>query len=87
MSLSPDVHDGDAPSTSEVKVGKKKTSVKFHCTLCEGDHYSHLCPRMDNASSLLENIQLPIGYHTISCNPSLIDGMVNLVPSPISLVD
>jgi hypothetical protein len=42
---------------------------------------------MDEASSLLENIQLPIGYHKIPPYPSLVDGMVNLVPYPISLVD
>jgi hypothetical protein len=55
--------------------------------LCKGDHYSHLCPRMEEASSLLEKLQLPKGYHNISSNPSLVDGLVSLVPSPISLVD
>ena len=53
---------GDAPSTSDVKVGKKKKTFKFPCMLCKGDHYSHLCPRMDKASSLLEKLQLPKGY-------------------------
>jgi hypothetical protein len=85
-SSAPARHAGDAPSTSDVKVGKKKTTVKFPCMLCEGDHYSHLCPRMDEASSLLEKIQLPTGYRNISPNPSLVDGMVNLVPSPVSLL-
>jgi hypothetical protein len=78
---------GDTPSTSDVKVGKKKTTIKFPCMLCEGDHYSHLCPCMDEGSSLLEKIQLPTGYCNISPNPSLVDGMFNPVPSPISLVD
>jgi hypothetical protein len=55
--------------------------------LCEGDHYAHLCPRLDEASSLLENLQLPTGYHNISPNPSLVDGMINLVPSSVNLVD
>jgi hypothetical protein len=55
--------------------------------LCEGDHYSHLCPRMDEASSLLEKVQLPTGYRKISPNPSLVDEMVNLVTSPVSPVD
>jgi hypothetical protein len=55
--------------------------------LCEGDHYSHLCPRMDEASSLLENLQIPTGYRKISPNPSLVDGMVNLIPSPVNPVD
>jgi hypothetical protein len=86
-SSAPAGHAGDTPSTSDVKVGKKKTTVKFPCMLCEGDHYSHLCPRMDEASSLLEKLQLPKGYRKISPNPSLVDGLVNLVPSPVSLVD
>jgi hypothetical protein len=87
MSSTPARHASDAPSTSDIKVGKKKTSVKFPCMLCEGDHYSHLFPHMDEASSLLEKIQLPTGYRNISPNPSLVDGMVNLVPSPVSPVD
>jgi hypothetical protein len=80
-------HASDTPSTSDVKVGKKKTTVKFPCMLRERDHYSHLCPRMDEASSLLENIQVPTGYHKISANPSLVDGMVNPVQSSVNLVD
>jgi hypothetical protein len=87
MSSAPAGHVGDTPSTSDVKVGKKKTTVKFPCMLCKGDHYSHFCPRMDEASSLLEKLQLPTGYRKISPNPSLVDGLVNLVPSPVSLVD
>jgi hypothetical protein len=55
--------------------------------LCKGDQYSHLCPRMDETSSLLEKLQLPKGYHNFSPNPSLVDGLVNPVPSPINLVD
>jgi hypothetical protein len=76
-SSAPASHVGDTQSTSDVKVGKKKTTVKFPCMLCEGDHYSHLYPRMDDASSLLEKIQLPKGYRKISTNPSLVDGLVN----------
>jgi hypothetical protein len=55
--------------------------------LCKGNHYSHLCPGMDEASSLLEKIQLPKGYRKLSSNPSLVDGLVNPVPSPVSPVD
>jgi hypothetical protein len=55
--------------------------------LCKGNHYSHLCPRMDEASSLLEKIQLPKGYRNLSSDPSLVDGLVNPVPSSVSLVD
>jgi hypothetical protein len=81
------IHVGDTPSTSNVKVGKKKTTVKFPCMLCKGDHYSHLCPHMDEASSLLDKLQRPTGYRNISPNPSLVDGLVNPVPSPVSPVD
>jgi hypothetical protein len=80
-------HVGDTLSTSDVNVGKKKTTVKFPCMLCKGDHYSHLCPRMEEDSSLLEKLQLPKGYRNISPNPSLVDGLVNPVPSPVSPVD
>jgi hypothetical protein len=80
-------HVDDTLSTSDVQVGKKKKIVKFLCMLCKGNHYSHLCPRMDKASSLLEKIQLPKGYRKLSSDPSLVDGLVNLVPSPVSLVD
>jgi hypothetical protein len=38
---------------------------------------------MDEASSLLEKLQIPIGYRNISPHPLLVDGMVNTVPSPI----
>jgi hypothetical protein len=78
-------HAGHTPSTSDVKVGKKRTIVKFPCMLCKGDHYSHLCPRMDEASSLLVKHQLLVGYHRLSPNPSLVDGMVNPVDQVVNL--
>jgi hypothetical protein len=77
-------HVDDTPSTSDVKVGKKKKTVKFPCMLCKGNHYSHLFPRMDEASSLLEKIQLPKGYLKLSSDPSLVDGLVDPVSSSIS---
>jgi hypothetical protein len=80
-------HVDDTPSTSDVQVGNKKQTVKFPCMLCKGNHYSHLCPRMDEASSLLEKLQLLKGYRKISSDPSLVDGLVNPVPSPVSPVD
>jgi hypothetical protein len=80
-------HADDTPSTSDINVGKKKKTVKFPCMLCKGDHYSHLFPLMDEASSLLEKLQLPKGYHNLSPNPSLVDGLVNPVPSLVSPVD
>jgi hypothetical protein len=66
-------HVDDTPSTSDVQVGKKKKTAKFPC--------------MDEASSLLEKLQLPKVYHNLSSNPSLVDGLVNPVPSPVSPVD
>jgi hypothetical protein len=86
-SSAPAGHAGDTPSTSDIKVGKKKATAKFPCMLCEGDHYSHLCPRIDEASSLLEKLQLPKGYRKISPNPSLVEGLVNPVPSLVIPVD
>jgi hypothetical protein len=80
-------HVDDTPSTSDVQVGKKKKTVKFPCMLCKGNHYSHLCPRMDEASSLLEKLQLPKGYRKLSSNLSLVDGLVNPVPSSVGPVD
>jgi hypothetical protein len=80
-------HVDDTPSTSDIKVGKKKKAVKFPCMLCKGNHYSHLCPHMDEASSLLEKLQLLKGYRKLSPNPSLVDGLVNLVPSSVNLFD
>jgi hypothetical protein len=80
-------HVDDTPSTSDVHIGKKKKTVKFPCMLCKGNHYSHLCPRMDEASSLLEKLQLPKGYRKLSFDPSLVDGLVNPVPYPVSPVD
>jgi hypothetical protein len=79
-------HVDDTPSTSDIQVGKKKQTVKFPYMLCKGNHYSHLFPRMDEASSLLEKLQLPKVYHNLSSDPSLVDGLVNLVPSPVILV-
>jgi hypothetical protein len=87
ISFAPVGHAGDTPSTSDVKVGKNKTTVKFPCMLCKGDHSSHLFPHMDKASSLLEKLQLPAGYRKLSTNPSLVDGLVNPVPSSVNLVD
>ena len=87
MLSTPTRHVGDTLSPINIKVGKKNTTVKFPFMLCEGDHCSHLCPRMDEASSLLEKFQLPKVYRNISSDPSLVDGLVNSVPSLVSLVD
>jgi hypothetical protein len=47
---------------------------------------------MEEASKLLEDMtvsqpQLPTAYYKISLNPSVVDGMINPVPSSVNLVD
>jgi hypothetical protein len=79
-------HVDDTPSTSDVQVGKKKKNVNFPCMLCKGNHYSHLFPRMDETSSLLEKLQLPKGYRKISSDSSLVDGLVNPVDQVVNLL-
>jgi hypothetical protein len=67
MSLASEQHVDDIPSTSHDTIGKKKSRVKFPCMLCKGSHLTHLCPRMDEALKLLEDMigsqpQLPAAY-------------------------
>ena len=57
-------HFDVTPSASD---GKKKGKIRFPCRLCGGEDLLHLCPLMDKASKVLENLtapqpQLPIGY-------------------------
>jgi hypothetical protein len=92
MSLASEQHVDDLPSTSQDTVGKKKSRVKFPCMLCKGSHLTHLFPRMDEASKLLEDMtisqpQLPAAYHKITLDPPIVDGMINLVPPSVSSVD
>jgi hypothetical protein len=92
MSLASEQHADDLPSTSHDTVGKKKSRVKFPCMLCKGSHLSHLCPHMNEASKLLEDMtvsqpQLPAAYCKISLNPLIVDEMINLVPPSVSPVD
>jgi hypothetical protein len=47
---------------------------------------------MDEASKLLEDMtisqpQLPTAYRKLTLNLPVVDGMINLVPSPVSSVD
>jgi hypothetical protein len=91
-SLASEQHADDFPSTSHDTVGKKKSRVKFPCMLCKGSHLTHLCPHMEEASKLLEDMtisqpQLLAAYHKLSLNPSVVDGMITLVPSPVNPVD
>jgi hypothetical protein len=92
MSLAFEQHADDLPSTSHDTVGKKKSRVKFLCMLCKGSHLTHLCPHMDKASKLLEDMtvsqpQLPTAYQKLSLSPPVVDGMITPVPSPINPVD
>jgi hypothetical protein len=91
-SLASEQHADDLPSTSHDIVGKKKSRVKFPCMLCKGSHLTHLCPCMDEASKLLEDMtfsqpQLPAAYRKISPNPPVVDGMINPVPPSVNPVD
>jgi hypothetical protein len=91
MSLASEQHADDPPSTSHDTVGKKKIKVKFPCMLCKGNHLTHLCPHMDEASKLLEDMtvsqpQLPTSYRKISLTPPVVDGMINPVPLSVSPV-
>jgi len=75
-------HSDDSPSMRDNNVEGKKGRVKFPCRLCGGTHYTHLCPRMDEASYLLEKItvieqNIPSGYHKFSPSPSLVDEVVD----------
>jgi hypothetical protein len=56
MSSASEQHTDDLPSTSHDTVGKKKSRIKFLCMLCKGSHLTHLCPHMDKASKLLEDM-------------------------------
>jgi hypothetical protein len=92
MSSASEQHTDDLPSTSHNTIGKKKSRVKFLCMLCKGSHLTQLCPHLDEASKLLEDMtvsqpQLPAAYRKLSLNPPIVDGMITLVPSPINLVD
>jgi hypothetical protein len=92
MSSASEQHVDDFPSTSHDIVGKKKSRAKFPCMLCKGIHLTHLCPHMDEASKLLEDMtvsqpQLPAAYHKLSLNPPIVDGMITLIPSPVNPVD
>jgi hypothetical protein len=56
MSLASVQHVDDLPLTCQDTIGKNKTRVKFLCRLCGGSHQTHLCPHMDEASKLLEDM-------------------------------
>jgi hypothetical protein len=60
--------------------------------LCKGSHLTHLCPHLDEASKLLEDMTvsqppLPATYRKISLNPPIVDGMITPVPLLVTPVD
>jgi hypothetical protein len=80
------------PSTSQDTIGKNKSRVKFPCRLCRGSHQTHLFPRMDEASKLLEDMivsqpQIPYSYRNLTLNPPVVDGMINPVPLLVRPID
>jgi hypothetical protein len=92
MSSASEQHADDLPSTSHDNVGKKNSRVKFPCILCKGSHLTHLCPCMEEASKLLEDMtvsqpQLLAAYRKLSLDPPVVDGMITSVPSPVNPVD
>jgi hypothetical protein len=92
MSLVSEQHVDDLPSTSHDIVGKKKIRARFPCMLCKGSHITHLFPCIDEALKFLEDVtvsqpQLLVAYCKLSLDPPVVDGMINLVPSSVSLVD
>lgn len=71
------------PSTSDSQVPGKKGKVRFPCKLCKGSHQTHICPHMDEASTLLENLtvpqqEFPTGYRKLSPNLPSTDGVIDL---------
>jgi hypothetical protein len=92
MSSASEQHADDFPSTSHNIVEKKKSRVKFPCMLCKGSHLTHLCPHMEEASKLLEDMtisqpQLLAAYHKLTLDPPAVDGIITPVPSPVNPFD
>ena len=89
MSSASSHHTDDTPSTSDSMVMIQKGKVRNPCLLCKDMHFTYLCPRMDEASNLLEYIivshqRIPTGYRKLSLDIPLLDKVVD--PNP-SLVD
>ena len=68
----------DTPSTSDSMVKSQKSKVKNTCLLCKDMHLTYLCPHMDEASKLLEYMNVPrhqisTCYCKLSLDPTLVD--------------
>lgn len=73
-------HVDATPSAND---GKKNGKMRFPDRLCEGEHLLHLCPLMDKASKVLENLatpqpKLPICYQKLSSDPLLVGKEIDL---------
>ena len=78
----------DTPSTNDSMVKIQKGKVKNPLFLCKDLHLTYLCPHIDEASNLLEDIifpqeQLPTGYRKLFLDFPLVDKVVDPVPSSI----
>lgn len=81
---------GDKPSTSDSTIHGKKGKVKFPYILYEGNYPIHLCPYLDEAPKVLENLRasqpwISFGCWKISPNPPLVDKVIDLNPSSFNL--
>ena len=86
MSSASSHHTDDPPSTRDSVVKSRKGKARNPCLLCKDMHFTYLCPHMDEASNLLEDIivsrqWIPIGYCKLSHDITLVDNVVNLNPS------
>ena len=80
---------GGTSSTGAGKASKKQGKITNPCRLCEGHHAIHLCPYMDEAKRVLDNLTgsspcLPAGYNRISLSPPPADARIG---QESSLVD
>ena len=88
MSLASGHHTDDPHLMSDSLVKSWKGKVRNPCLLCKDMNFTYLCPHMDEASKLLEDItishqRLPTGYHKLSLDIPLVDKVVDLVSSEV----
>ena len=83
MSSASGHHTDDPPSTSDSVLKIRKGKAKNPCLLCKEMHFTYLCPDMDEAFKLLEDITIPqqrilTCYHNLSLEPPLVNQVVDL---------
>ena len=84
MSSASGHHADDPPSTSDSMVKSQKGKVRNPCLIYKDMHFTYLCPHMDEASKLLEDITVShqrtsTGYRKLSLDIPLVDKIVDLV--------